>query len=110
MVPDPTITLLRDLIAIDSVNPLLVPGAAGEGQIGDFVANRLREAGVDVEVQRVEGNRSNVIGIIEGQRTGRTLMLCGHLDTVGVMGMDAPFDPVQKDGRIYGRGSQDMKG
>src|SRR5207249_4962863 len=40
----------------------------------------------------------------------RTLMLCGHMDTVGVAGMAAPFDPVEKDGRIYGRGSQDMKG
>ena len=37
-------------------------------------------------------------------------MLCGHIDTVGVEGMPAPFDPVERDGRLYGRGSQDMKG
>jgi acetylornithine deacetylase len=109
-VPDPTITLLRDLISIDSVNPLLVPGAAGEREIGEFVANQLRPAGVDVQVQPVADRRANVVGVIEGQQAGRTLMLCGHMDTVGVTGMDSPFDPVQKDGRIFGRGSQDMKG
>ena len=105
-----TIELLRNLIAIDSVNPLLVPGASGEKEIADLVANVLRAAGMDVEIQPVNGNRSNVIGIIEGQQKGRALMFCGHMDTVGVAGMDAPFDPVQKEGRVYGRGSQDMKG
>jgi acetylornithine deacetylase len=48
--------------------------------------------------------------VLEGRAPGRTLMLCGHTDTVGVDGMAAPFDPVIRDGRLYGRGSQDMKG
>src|SRR5262245_35601454 len=107
---DPTINLLRDLIAIDSVNPSLSPGARGEKEIAEFTANILRAAGMDVEIQPVNGDRSNVIGIVEGKQKGRTLLLCGHMDTVGVAGMAAPFDPVQKNGRIYGRGSQDMKG
>jgi acetylornithine deacetylase len=105
-----TINLLRDLIAIDSVNPTLVSGAAGEGEIARGIAARLRRAGIDVEVQPAGNGRSNVIGVIEGARNGRSLMLCGHMDTVGVAGMNAPFDPVLKDGRVYGRGSQDMKG
>ena len=107
---DATINLLRDLIAIDSVNPSLAPDAAGEKQVAELIAARLRSAGMDVEIQPVAGDRSNVIGIVEGARPGRTLMFCGHMDTVGVAGMKNPFDPVQKDGRIYGRGSQDMKG
>ena len=48
--------------------------------------------------------------MLEGRAAGRSLMLCGHVDTVGVEGMAAPFDPVERDGRLYGRGAQDMKG
>jgi acetylornithine deacetylase/succinyl-diaminopimelate desuccinylase family protein len=107
---DPVIKLLRDLVAIDSVNPSLVPGAAGEGQIARAIATHLRRIGLDVELQEVVPGRSNVIGVLEGRGQGRSLMLCGHVDTVGVEGMAAPFDPVERDGRLYGRGSQDMKG
>ena len=104
------IRLLRDLVAIDSVNPTLVPGAAGEALIAERVADELRRAGLDVSVQEAAPGRPNVIGVLEGPREGKTLMLCGHLDTVGVFGMTAPFDPVLRDGRLYGRGAQDMKG
>src|SRR5437667_7930811 len=107
---DSTINLLRDLIAIDSVNPSLVPGAAGENEIGGVIATKLHSAGLDVQIQQVAPGRANVIGILEGKQKGRSLMFCGHMDTVGVIGMEAPFDPVRKDGRVYGRGSQDMKG
>jgi acetylornithine deacetylase len=107
---DPCIELLRDLVAINSVNPSLVPGAPGEAQIADAVAAHLAKIGLAVELQRVFDRRSNVIGVLEGHAPGRSLMLCGHLDTVGVEGMTAPFDPVLRDGRLYGRGAQDMKG
>jgi acetylornithine deacetylase len=107
---DPAIRLLRDLVAIDSVNPSLVPGAAGEGAIAAAVADRLRAIGLDVEMQEAAPGRPNVVGVLEGRGKGRSLMLCGHVDTVGVEGMRAPFDPVERDGRLYGRGSQDMKG
>src|SRR3989449_4717119 len=107
---DSTIQFLRDLIAINSVNPSLVSGAAGENQIGAAIANRLRAGGLDVQLEPLAAGRSNVIGVIEGKQKGRSLMFCGHMDTVGVAGMETPFDPIEKDGRIYGRGSQDMKG
>ena len=107
---DTTIQLLRDLIAIDSVNPSLVPGASGESEIARAVAQILQAGGLDVEVQEVTPGRMNVIGVLQGKQKGRSLMLCGHMDTVGVVGMEAPFDPVVRDGRVYGRGSQDMKG
>jgi acetylornithine deacetylase len=107
---DPAIALLRDLVAIDSVNPSLVPGAAGEAAIGDAIAAHMRRLGLDVEVQEVAPGRHNVVGVLQGAERGRALMLCGHMDTVGVAGMHAPFEPVERHGRLYGRGSQDMKG
>ncbi|HYC61356.1 MAG TPA: M20/M25/M40 family metallo-hydrolase [Thermoanaerobaculia bacterium] len=106
----PTLELLRDLIAIDSVNPGLVPGAAGERAISEFLATELRRIGADVELTEIAPGRWNVVGVIEGKTKGRTLMLCGHSDTVGVEGMDAPFTPRIDGDRIYGRGAQDMKG
>ena len=107
---DETIDVLRDLVAIDSVNPSLVPGSAGEQAIAIHVESYLRALGIDVGVQNAAPNRPNVIGVIESKMRGPSLMLCGHSDTVGVEGMSAPFTPVERDGRMYGRGTQDMKG
>ncbi|HEY7290298.1 MAG TPA: ArgE/DapE family deacylase [Vicinamibacterales bacterium] len=106
---DPVLRLLCDLIAIDSVNPTLVPGAPGEAAIADALAVHMRRLGLDVSVEEVVPGRPNVIGVVEGRARGRTLMFCGHTDTVGVGGMRAPFSPDMRDGKIYGRGSQDMK-
>jgi acetylornithine deacetylase len=107
---DPSVQLARDLVAIDSVNPSLVPGAAGEAEIASALAEHMRRIGLDVVMQEAAPDRPNVIGVLEGRAPGRSLMLCGHIDTVGVDGMDAPFAPEIRDGRLYGRGSQDMKG
>ena len=107
---DPCILLLRDLVAIDSVNPTLVPGASGEGAIAAAIAEHMRLLGLDVTVQEVAPGRPNVIGVLNGDHPGPSLMLCGHVDTVGVEGMRDPFDPRERDGRLFGRGSQDMKG
>ena len=105
-----TINFLRELIAIDSVNPSLVAGAAGEENVALAVAAHMRESGMDVVVEDVAPGRQNVVGVLEGHSAGRSLMLCGHSDTVGVEGMDSPFDPIERDGRMFGRGSGDMKG
>ena len=101
--------LLRDLIAIDSVNPTLVPGAAGEAAIARRLVEEFEAIGLLVEVQEVAPGRPNVVATLESRAPGRSLMLCGHIDTVGVTGMAAPFTPVETDGRLHGRGAQDMK-
>jgi acetylornithine deacetylase len=107
---DPAILLLRDLVAIDSVNPSLVPGARGESDVARRVADELRACGLAVHVTEAAPGRPNVVGVLEGRQPGRTLMMCGHTDTVGVTGMRRPFDPEVRGGRLYGRGAQDMKG
>lgn len=107
---DRTTKLLADLVAINSVNPSLVPGGAGEKEIADFVATELRSIGLDVEVTEVAPGRPNVVAVLEGRGPGRSLMFCGHLDTVGVERMNDPFDPIERDGKLYGRGAGDMKG
>jgi len=107
---DPAVALLRDLVAIDSVNPLLVSGAAGELAVARRVADEMRASGLTVEIQEAVPGRPNVIGSLEGRAPGRSLMFCGHTDTVGVAGMVRPFEPELRDGRLYGRGAQDMKG
>jgi acetylornithine deacetylase len=105
---DSVIDLLSHLVAIDSINPSLVPGAAGEKDIADFVSNWLKAASIDVEIQEIVPGRPNVIGRIRGTG-GRSLMLNAHLDTVGVQGMNRPFQPTVDGDRLLGRGAYDMK-
>jgi acetylornithine deacetylase len=107
---DPAVALLRDLVAIDSVNPSLVPGGAGEAAVVAHLEGVCRGAGLDVRVSEAAPGRPNLVAVVEGGAPGRTLMFCGHTDTVGTAGMAAPFSPVERDGRLYGRGAQDMKG
>ena len=104
------IDLLRQLVSIDSVNPTLVPGGAGEAEIASFVAGILREAGIDTRLQQVTPGRSNVIGRLPGTGGGRALVLNAHLDTVSVEGMDDPFSARMDGGRLFGRGAWDTKG
>jgi acetylornithine deacetylase len=107
---DPTIALLEELVAIDSVNPSLVPGARGEADIARRVVVECIALGLAVDVTEVAPGRPNVVAVLDGREPGPVLMFCGHLDTVGVAGMERPFEPRHRDGRLYGRGAQDMKG
>jgi acetylornithine deacetylase len=103
--------LTRALVEIDSRNPSLVPGAPGEQACAAFLRGVLEAWGFRTEIQEAAPGRPNLIARIGNARGGRTLMFNGHLDVVGVDGMShAPFSAAERDGRMYGRGSADMKG
>jgi acetylornithine deacetylase len=105
-----TVELLERLVAIDSVNPTLVPGGAGEIELARFVAGWFEERGIEVELEELGSGRANVVGRVRGSGGGRTLMLNAHLDTVGLGGPDGGLVPRVDGTRMYGRGTYDMKG
>jgi acetylornithine deacetylase len=105
------IGLLEELVAINSVNPDVGDGP-GEAALADFLTRRLEAVdGLEVQKQPVTGKRWNVVAVLKGSGGGRSLMLNGHMDTVGVRGMSIePFRAVERNGAIHGRGTCDMKG
>lgn len=108
--PGDAIGLAEALVRIDTRNPSMVPGAPGEIGAVRLLAELLPGWGFTVETRELPGGRANLVARIGGGG-GRTLMFNGHLDVVGVDGMvHAPFDAERRDGRLYGRGSADMKG
>ena len=104
------VDLLKTLVSIDSINPDLVPGSAGEAAIAQYVADWLKREGFEVALDEPAPGRLSVIGVARGTGGGHSLLLNAHMDTVGVAGMEHPHEPVIVDNRLYGRGANDMKG
>ncbi|MBI1351439.1 MAG: M20/M25/M40 family metallo-hydrolase [Actinomycetales bacterium] len=105
--------LLAELVSIDSVNPGLVDGAAGEARIIEHLRARLDASGFLTSVIEASGRqgRPSLVAVPPGPAGDRpTIVLNGHVDTVGVAGMSAPFVPRVDGDRMYGRGTADMKG
>ena len=103
------VALAQLLVSIPSVNPVLAVGGAGERRIAEVSAELLEAWGLATETRDVGDGRMNVIARLEGE--GPTLLLNGHLDTVGIEGMKvSPFAAVIEGDRLFGRGACDMKG
>jgi acetylornithine deacetylase len=100
--------LAAELVRIPSVNPALDPDGAGEGALARYVAAWADAHGLET-TWLGPGERPSVLIRLPGQGGGRTLMLNAHLDTVGVHGMEAPFEPRVRAGRMFARGAMDMK-
>jgi succinyl-diaminopimelate desuccinylase len=107
--------LLRELIALPSVNPAFAGSEtrfAGEARMADFLAATAARAGLDVELQPVLPQRSNLLVRLTPTGSIRhRVLLAAHLDTVGSQSLtDALFVPREQHGRLYGRGACDTKG
>ncbi|HLB47302.1 MAG TPA: ArgE/DapE family deacylase [Anaerolineales bacterium] len=107
---DYLLTTLADLVRINSINPDLVPGAPGEAAVAAYVADNLKRLGLRVEIVEAAPGRPSVIATLKGKGSGKSIMLNGHIDIVGVDGMSDPFSPSIRDGKLFGRGAYDMKG
>lgn len=99
--------LLKEIIGIRSV--------VGEDTTAHlWLARQLNEIGMTVEMYPVEGRTAPmVLGVIEGEGDGPGVLFDGHFDTVHAVASDwtdDPWDPVVKDGVLYGRGAVDSKG
>ena len=104
------VRLLADLVAIDSTNPELVPGAAGETAIAGYCQRWLEDRGLEVHRLESRAGRPSIVAIARGTGGGRSLMLNGHYDTVSLAGFHGdPLEPRIVDGKLYGRGAYDMK-
>ena len=104
--------LLRELIALPSVNPAFLPAQdprAGEQRVADFLAATAAQAGLDVEFQPVAAGRSNLLARLSPRgKVRQRLLLAPHMDTVNAA--DGQFVPVKRGGRLHGRGACDTKG
>ncbi|MFW9996065.1 MAG: M20 family metallopeptidase [Candidatus Odinarchaeota archaeon] len=100
-----SLRLLEDMIRINSI-------VGQEGVLAEYLKNELEALGMQCEMDEVEPGRPNVYSRLEGQAgQGRRLNFNGHTDTVPIVdGWETdPFDPVIKDGKLYGLGACDMK-
>src|SRR3990172_8829796 len=98
------------LIRAPSINPMFDAASAGEREIADVVETEATALGMLTARFEPEPGRVSVVARLPGHGAGRSLLLYAHHDTVGVAGMPDPFSGDIRDGRMYGRGSYDMKG
>ncbi len=107
--PEDIVGLTQELVRIPSPNP---PGL--ELEVSNFLALKMKEIGFNVTSHEVSSSRANVVGKMKFGSGGRRLMFNGHLDVVPTGDLSlwdgSPYSGTLKEGKVYGRGSSDMKG
>ncbi|HET7233052.1 MAG TPA: M20/M25/M40 family metallo-hydrolase [Longimicrobium sp.] len=103
------VATLQKLVRINSINPAFSDGSTNEGEVATWVGKEMERLGMTARRFEAEPGRASVVGVLPGTGGGRSLMLYAHHDTVGIDGMDDPFSGELREGKVYGRGSFDMK-
>ena len=103
---DLLIRLTKDMVSIES-HPLIPCQETG---VAKYIKGFFDEAGIPCYLKEIEDGRCNVIATLDSGVPGRTLMFNGHMDTVKADDMENAFSPWIEDGKLYGRGTSDMKG
>ena len=86
-----------------------IPSYQTESEVATFLAAYLSRIGCKVSFEEVEPRRPNILAVLEGRAKNKILMFCGHLDTVPPVSKEQ-LHPQVRNGKLYGRGSCDMKG
>ena len=104
-------SLLSGLVAVESTNPWLLEGAAGEAAVARYISDWLAKSGISAQTEEVLPGRSNVVARLGGTGGGQILCLNAHVDTVGLAGWpDQALRPRIEGDRLYGLGAADDKG
>lgn len=103
------VSTLQQLVRINSINPAFSDGSTNESEVATWVGKEMERLGMTARRFEAEAGRASVVGVLPGTGGGRSLMLYAHHDTVGIDGMEDPFSGELRDGKVYGRGSYDMK-
>lgn len=98
--------IAKKLIEIDSSTACV----RRERDVADWLLTLFSREGIPCRLQEIEDGRGNVIAVLRGSGTGKSLMLNGHMDTVPAGNMEHPFKAEIRDGFLWGRGATDMKG
>ena len=107
---DPIIATLQEVVAIESVNPDLPGGGEGERGMVDYLTRFFADVGIACQTREALPGRPNVVATLPGRDPDRAVLFECHMDTATACGMTIkPFEPVVKDGRLYGRGAADTK-
>src|SRR4030067_3248966 len=114
------VQVVSEVVKIPSINPYIDPALkderiGGETRVNEYLKPVLESFGLETDLWEEEKGRANLVGVCKGNGSGRSLIFNGHVDTVApgpleLWDVAEPYSGEVVNGRIYGRGTTDMKG